>query len=929
MEQEKHKANWLERWGRWASLNWKKTFIIASGITVIMILGILNLNMEMTFFSILPAKSTQINDMKELMKNFPSASGIIVAVDGRNIKDADEAEKVVKKTVDEIVERLSGKDYSEYVSSVYGKLPAEFFKTHGMILTKADDLKRFIDIYKDLNIVPLLRHLNDDFEREYSGDEDALEEDANLVISQFNGLKKVLELFLDIADGKKYSLDYVSQVLEDFMFGDNYFLSNDNKMALVTVQPTFGIADIDDMIVLVPGVNTIEKTVKEIAAANGIKAGLTGMAAVARDETVTSEQGLVISMLAAIVLILLLLIFSFRMLAVPVIAGVPLITGILWACGMAGFIINRLNIVTAMYMIALVGLGIDYAIHILSTFIQERDAGESFYDAVGIAFRKSGSGIFIGALTTALAFFALITADTGLMQELGFIAGIGILSELAAMMIIIPAFLGFRYSGKQKKGKNDLIKYNMLSSRLEISSGIGKLVSRAPVIVTIILFVFGGLIATQAFKVDIETNLMNMEAKGLESIALQDTLVQEFNMAPDGLLLLLDNLNEVKQIENKLKDLDTVKEVESIAPYTVLPEERKKRVEQIEVFKHYMAGEHGQTKINSNELYQELGRLQMNLLELTDLAYLGGMVNIVRAINRLTGMNMDGEKASYTALDKLITLAESPDSQRQVDNLNHFQSLFAKEFKAILMGMALYDAVDLKQIPELIRDSFVYFSKDSVQYLVFIIPTKNPWEQDFRESYMTQVKTVTDKATGWILAGDQLTKIAETDGFRASIAALITIFLLLLIDFRNVKLTVLTMTPLFFSFFSLLGFMGLFGFKFDFINVISVPLLIGIGVDDAVHISHRYLQEGKGNMPLTISRTGAALLLTSITTIIAFASFIPSIMTAMQGTGIILSVVMAFAFIYSIFLHPALLIILVERINLNIKPWKILRRTNK
>ena len=146
-------------------------------------------------------------------------------------------------------------------------------------------------------------------------------------------------------------------------------------------------------------------------------------------------------------------------------------------------------------------------------------------------------------------------------------------------------------------------------------------------------------------------------------------------------------------------------------------------------------------------------------------------------------------------------------------------------------------------------------------------------------------------------------------------------FIILLLDFRNLKLTLLTFIPLICSIIALFGIMGLTGIKFDFVNIIAIPLLIGIGIDDAVHISHRYRMEGAGSMALTISRTGTAVLLTTITTVIGFGSFIPSIMRAMRSTGIVLSVAMTLAFVYSVMLHPTLLVLVRERWGADLTAW--------
>ncbi len=73
-------------------------------------------------------------------------------------------------------------------------------------------------------------------------------------------------------------------------------------------------------------------------------------------------------------------------------------------------------------------------------------------------------------------------------------------------------------------------------------------------------------------------------------------------------------------------------------------------------------------------------------------------------------------------------------------------------------------------------------------------------------------------------------------------------------------------------------------------------------------------------MNLAISETGTAVALTTITTMIGFSSFIPSIMRAMRSTGIVLTLAMALAFVYSVFLHPAVLILVSEKLGWNLNP---------
>ena len=912
-KQKKLRERLLSQWGLWCAKNWGKSLIIGILITALMTFGVITLSLEMTFFSVLPASSTQVEDLKQIIADFPIASGITVVIDGRHLSDK-EAENSVRRTVDVLEAELKKPEHSTYIKAVNAKIDSDFIKSNGLILAEPADIQRFSRLYQDLNLTPFFTNTNNDFEREYSGNEEALAADEEMAVSQFRGLNQLFSMLSDAAGGKEFSDSEISSVIDAYLYGDQYFMSRDNKMAMIIVQPTF---DVEDIMMLEPGCNAIESIVKETAAEFGTRTGLTGLTVVAKDEMVTSEQGLAGSFLISLLLILLLLIFVFRMFSVPLISGIPLVMGIYWAMGMTGFTIHRLNIMTAMYLVALLGLGIDYAIHLLTTYTQELDSGSDFHTAVSESFRKSGSGIITGAFTTAIAFFSLSAAETELMRELGIVAGLGIIGELASMMLFIPALLGFRHHRNQKRGKTEAQLFSRIRIKTNLASGLGRFISKAPLMTASVLIIFCLALSSGAGRVEIENNLMNMEAEGLESVELQDVMVEEFSMAPDSLFILAGSLEELKELKEQLEALDSIKRIDSAADMLLTEGELPARLAALEELRVVVEQSPGSGEIDNYLLTDELNRLQMNLLEMSDLAYLGGIDKLFNTINELTGWDEDGQKVAETALDELIIkLEDNPDGASKLESI---QQRIIPLLRSKLLSMTTAQSAAAADLPELYRNSYISENGD---YLMSVIPTRNPWEGEYREIYTSQIETVTDKATGMLLAADQLNIMAESDGRRTAFIALLAIFIILLIDFRNLKLTILTMLPLGAAFGALFGVMGWAGIKFDFINIIAVPLLIGIGVDDAVHISHRYLLEGRGRMDETISKTGSAVLLTSITTIIAFASFIPSVMRAMRSTGIVLSLAIAFAFIFSIMLHPSMLILAAERLNLKITPIK-------
>ena len=921
----------LSRWAVWAGNRPGRVVLMALGITALLTIGAALLEMEMTFFSIMPQDSSQVRDIERITEEFPFASSIVVVVDGRKLPEK-EATDSVTAVIDELTEVLQTPEFESAVAGVYGRFDTDFFAGHGFMLADPDVLERMNLLYDDVDLVPFLSSLNDDLEREYSGDGEAMEDDETQLVSWVTGIDALLSGLAGSLEGGAAVPSETEAALDAYLIGDPYYLSRNRDMGMMFVKPTYTVNDLGP---LVTETERIDEAVKEVAASHGLEAGLTGFIVVGKDEMVTSEQGFAVSMFIALILILVLMIMVFRIPSTPLIIGIPLILGIYWTAGMTGFLLQRLNILTAMYLVALVGLGVDYAIHLMTGYVQERDAGRSFDEALADSFARSARGVVTGALTTAAAFYALLMADSQVIRELAVVAGTGILCELAAMFLLVPALLGFRNRRQEKRGRRRSRPERKVRIRSDFAGRLGSVISRRPGTFAVILLVVGASVIAFAPGVELEDNLMNMEAKGLESVELQDTLVEEFGAAPDVLYLIVDNedLPGLPVKVDALDDLDSVKYVDALTNWMPTAGQLRERRPLVRELREATAPPEASFESRTPDprlLLDELYRLEANLVEMGDLAVLGGMDRAAHALNRATGLDMDGTKVTESSFDRLFTVLEDiddPEAELQAAGAAaEWQDVFTPMLRSRVHAMASTEEITPEMLPPSTRDTFL--SEDGLSSLVTISPRQNPWEGRYRNVFTAQVETVTDRGTGMILAADQLIAIATTDTVSSLIAALVAVFIILLADFRNLRLVLLTFLPLAMAFGTLFGIMALTGIKFDFVNIIAIPLLVGIGIDNSVHINHRYLAEGRGGMSRAIARTGSAVALTTITTMIGFASFIPSVMRAMRSTGIVLTLAMALAFIYSVLLHPAVLMIVSEKFGWNLAP-RILSKEKK
>jgi len=90
-------------------------------------------------------------------------------------------------------------------------------------------------------------------------------------------------------------------------------------------------------------------------------------------------------------------------------------------------------------------------------------------------------------------------------------------------------------------------------------------------------------------------------------------------------------------------------------------------------------------------------------------------------------------------------------------------------------------------------------------------------------------------------------------------------------------------------------------------NVMGLPMILGIGIDDGVHIVHRWKIEGKGKVRIVFASTGKAILLTSLTTMLAFGSLIFSIWRGFGQLGGALFIGVAACFLTTVIILPGII----------------------
>ena len=125
----------------------------------------------------------------------------------------------------------------------------------------------------------------------------------------------------------------------------------------------------------------------------------------------------------------------------------PLLIGMLWALGLTGWVLGRVNLMAAGFGAVLLGVGDDVGILLFSRYRDERRAGRTKGRALRDALSSTGPGVVAGALATAFAFLALAFAPFPGIRDLGLTTGLGLLACLVATFLVLPALLLWRDRG--------------------------------------------------------------------------------------------------------------------------------------------------------------------------------------------------------------------------------------------------------------------------------------------------------------------------------------------------------------------------------------------------------------------------------------------------------------------------------------------------
>jgi hopanoid biosynthesis associated RND transporter like protein HpnN len=603
----------------------------------------------------------------------------------------------------------------------------------------------------------------------------------------------------------------------------------------------------------------------EIGRSGKVRVTLTGEAAVNAEEFDAVIAGASIAGTVSFVLVTLVIAIGLPAMRLIIPALAMLVLGFMLNAGFATLAVGELNMISVAFAVLFIGLGIDYAVHMLLRFAENARAGMGRAAAIAASADGTGPALALCTLTTSLAFLAFTPTDFAGMAQLGIIAAGGIVIAFVASLT-----LGQSWMTQEEPGQ------------------VGSMI-RLVATVAFVALGIASLFAVTSARFDGDpTNLKDPESKSV--IAFKDILQRDSGQAY-AIQVVAASPEEARQLAGQLRVLPSVREVRIIDD--LLPKDQENKL---------------------LALSRLAGQLPASGGAGGDIGHDARTSSLLRIVSDLDAMlkakDLDAgvRDATQRLRDAFVGVANDP--ARLAARLPRLENaLFAKLPETItrLSNLASTREVALDSLePEVLNK---YIAADG-RWRVEVIGKGDMRDEDRLRTFVGEVRGLAPNATG---APVEITGAADVvaQAIRiACLAALGLVIIVLLPLLRRMTDIALVIAPIALSAILLVAYTVVFNTPFNFANVIVLPLLLGLGIDSAIHYVMRAREMRASHArasDVVATSTPRAVLISALTTIGSFGTLWLSPHRGMSSMGELLTIAIIITLISTLVVLPQLI----------------------
>ncbi len=805
----------------------KKTIFI--GFLVILI-GILiffasKLQFEEDISKVIP-QSEESKTLNKIIENTNFSDNIILNISLQEQGDPNDLSLYATEILDSLESQCG-----EYISKIQGKVSdKDMQKTMDFIY---DNLPLFLDQedYDYINDHLLIDSIRTTVQNNYK----SLISPSGIIAKKmirkdpfglsFRALKKLEDL----------------KISDEFEIYNGFLATNNKKNILLFIKPILPVNETDANTGFVDKLYDISSNLNK-KYNNKVSSAYYGSTVIAVGNASQIKKDIQYTVSIAMSVLLLLLILFYRRILAPFLLFLPTIFGALIAIVALYFIRGKISAISIGIGSVLLGITIDYSLHILTHYRNNNNIKKLYQDVA--------QPVLMSSITTAIAFFCLLFLKTQVLQDLGIFAAISVLSTSVFALILIPLF----YKPKEVKNKKSK---NLIEKIASYSFSKNKF---------LITFLFVALIISffTSKKVTFNKDLNQMNYQSDAMLKAEQNLDQILNLSSKSVYIVAygDNLDSVLQTNTDINSL------------------LKKQLESNQIIRYSSNGFLINSKAEQESKINHWNQFWVSSAK-------GGILkaDLIREGKKL-GFKKTTYQSFYSLLEKQFTV-------KSLNDFSEVESFLTDEY--ILNNKELKTAVSLVKIEE--------SQKDHLKELVERIPN----------TILIDRKEISETFLGGL-----------KDNFSTLIYySFIAIVLILLLFFKNIELTLLTVTPIAITWLLTLGLMGVFGIEFTIFNVIITTFIFGLGVDYSIFMTNALVKDYTyGSKDISTYKT--SIILSVITTILGVGVLIfakhPALrsISVLSLIGILTTVIVAFT------IQPLLFqIFVINRAKKGFSPIKI------
>jgi hopanoid biosynthesis associated RND transporter like protein HpnN len=639
----------------------------------------------------------------------------------------------------------------------------------------------------------------------------------------------------------------------------------------------------------------------------GINVGITGEPVLEYDEMAQSQYDTTVATMVSLVLVALIFIYGYSESGRPIKATICLIAGLAYTMAFATLVIGHLNILTITFLPMLIGLAIDFGVHLVTRYEEELRQGKTERQALEKAIVYTGQGIFTGCFTTAGAFLAMSFTDFKGIQEMGIISGGGLLICLIPMMTLLPVLL--------LRGRQNVLDHTFPQG-IERRARLERMWLERPLLVAGITVALCAVSLAKFRKVHFDYNLLHMQSKGLPAVVFEQKLIDSAEKSVLYCAVIAKSLPAALELETRLTNLPAVGSVDSMARY--LSENQTQKLELVGQVKKELApirfAEMDADPVNVPELSRTLWILH---------GYIGLALGDIEQESNKSGKSdnqeLSGNLKSLRQAIEQLRQRMFDDPPQAAKKLASFQRALFSDIRETFDALKNQDnsgPLRAEDLPPALRHRFV--SKSGELYLLQVYPKKDVWQRENQEEFVSQLRnslnphnTDTPIITGTPVQLLEYTTLLKNSYVQAAWYSLAAIAILVFIHFRSLTCVILSLLPVAVGTIWMVGFMGWFGVPFNPANIMTLPLVIGIGVTSGIHILNRYAEERKPS--ILAKSTGKAVFISALTTIVGFGSLMLAKHQGISSLGCVMAVGTTTCMLAALTFLPAILNLLSHR----------------